>query len=64
MATQGWEKRRLVELVRRAIQRDPEITAAQLKLRFGLSHWNASRLKRQYTLSKHDEKQEVEGWEN
>jgi len=56
MADKGWARRQTLEMVRKAIEREPEIPAAQLTLRFGISSWKACMLKREYQRRLEDER--------
>jgi hypothetical protein len=59
----GWAHRQFLEMVRRAIEREPDITPAQLGLRFGVRPWLASKYLRKYRESKFADKEEDETWE-
>jgi hypothetical protein len=48
MADKGWARKQTLEMVKKAIEREPDITAAQLTLRFGISCWKACEMKRKY----------------
>lgn len=59
----GWAHRQLLEMIRRAIEREPDITPAQLRLRFSLDPWHASKYLRKYRESKYADQMEDETWE-
>lgn len=44
----GWERRQTREMILKALEREPDITTAELVLRFGISGWTARSYRRAF----------------
>lgn len=59
----GWSQKQFLEMIRRAIEREPDITPAQITLRFGVSPWHASKYLRKFRESKFADQEEDASWD-